>query len=243
MDLVQFLKPKISPTELNSFSTCPLSWYYGKQKYPCLTTDDSSLMFGRGVHEAIELYYQNISDNPSESSMSAVLEDALTDTCSQLEISSRELEKVIKNFVAFESRRKQISKHYKPTLVEKRIENDKYVCIVDAYFGDIGLAVNWKTGYSSRLYDGHLIQGKIESMVLESNNYPVKRHAFVMLCTGSVFPLPTVTESWVDSERESMINSIKSGLLQKHEGFQCDYCPYILRCQMRGRKLWHTHSM
>jgi len=231
---------KTSPTSLNRWENCPFQWKCRWEKREGITLDETPMKLGSSVHKMIDIYFKMISPKPKVSEIKAVANTVFESKFDpSLSHVKEDAKRCIRNFIDFEIKRLKTWKVYKPTFTEKRIENDRYLCIVDFHSDEQAITIDWKTGKMSRLWDSQLRQGKINQIVLGDNGYNSKRFLFVGLKTGHILEMPLVATNWVDQQRERMLRMISRGEFPKKKGPLCDnWCPYVLDCEFAEVCLW-----
>lgn len=231
---------KTSPSILNRWDTCPFQWKCNWEKRPGIEIDPTPRDLGNNVHSMIDVYHKMISPKPKASEIKAVANTVFESKFNpSLSHVKKDVKRCIQNFIAFEIMRLKTWKVYKPTFTEKRLENDRYLCIVDFHSDDQGVSIDWKTGKLDRLWNSHLRQGKINQIVLGDNGHNSKRFLFVGLKTGHILEMPLVATNWVDQQREKMLRMIERGEFPKKKGPLCDkFCPYVLDCEFAEVCLW-----
>ena len=231
---------KTSPTSLNRWENCPFQWKCKWQRREGIEIDKTPMHLGSCIHKMIDIYFKMISPKPKVSEIKAVANTVFESKFDPaLSHVKEDAKRCMQNFVSFEIKRLKTWKVYKPTFTEKRLENDRYLCITDFHSDEQGVTIDWKTGKMSRLWDSQLRQGKINQIVLGDNNYNSKRFLFVGLKTGHVLEMPLVTTNWVDKQRERMLRMISRGEFPKKKGPLCDnWCPYVLDCEFAEVCLW-----
>lgn len=228
----------ISPYQMNLFYACSMRWLYNKQGRRGIVVDDSALLFGKAVHNAIGEFFRKVPDHPSADEIEVIAKKIFGE-CNRLMIKERKqrLERIRDNFISFEKKRMRTWKHYKPTFVEEKLKSDQFVGILDFYSKEEGVAIDWKTG-SSMMSPNHLRQGKIYEVLLRENNYPAKKIMFLSLESGMALPVPRVTDGWIQKEVDRMRDMIERGRFFANRGPLCGWCPYILDCDFEGTCFW-----
>ncbi len=239
--LKKYLKRgKMSPSDMGSIAHCPLQWQFRKEGRVGIEVDFRRRLLGSNIHNMIKTYFQRISNKPSKFEIERVAENVWEEKFNSRDLNSlrKRGERCWANFVSFELDRLKKWKVYKPTIVEAKKENDKYVCIADLHSDSQKTTIDWKTGRLDRLNDPELYQAKINLVVLNDLGYKTEKFLFVALYTGRVLEMPMVTEDWLEQERQKMMKMIKTGDLPKNQSVLCGWCAYILDCEFGGTCLW-----
>lgn len=232
------ISPLTSPSQMNLFFACSRRWLYNKQGKRGIVTDDSALVFGKTVHNAIEEFFRKVPDHPSADEIESIAKKVFGEYDRQMIRERKQrLERIRDNFISFEKKRMRTWKHYKPTLVEEKLKSSQFVGILDFYSKEEGVAIDWKTG-SSMMSPNHLRQGKIYELLLRENNYTVKKVIFFSLESGMALPVPRVTDGWIQKELDRMRNEIEQGRFFANRGPLCGWCPYILDCDFGETDFW-----
>jgi len=230
---------KISPSSLNSFDSCSLSWLYRKLKRQGIEVDDTPARLGLNVHHMIHVYFDEVPENPNEKNIVSLAEKIFTDLFDKsLSHVKDKGHRCWKNFLSFERDRLHHWPAYKPTDTETTFENSDFLCIVDFFSDDCGVALDWKTGSLDRLWDDQLRQGKINLMCLEDNGHPITKFFFVGLDNNRVLEMPSVSRAWVEDDAAKMRRMVAQGKFPKRKSKLCDYCEFQLDCQFSDVCLW-----
>lgn len=230
---------KISPTDMNLFYTCPRAWKYHTDGKPGIYVDETLTLLGKAIHQAIEEFYTRIGERVTARAIEKTAEDLWREKFEELPGDiKRRANRCWRNFVAFEKWRLKNWEVYPPTFVEKRLENDEFVGVVDFYSRPEETVIDWKTGGLTQLGDEELRQGKIYQILLEDNGFKVREVLFVLLLTGRVLEMPLVTRGWIEKEREGMLRMIKEGRFPRRVTGYCKNCPYRLDCEFSDMRLW-----
>ena len=233
----------VSPSDMNAFlpdNGCPLRWRFRKVGKTGIAVDRLGLLLGSNIHLMIKLYFQRISDRPTSAEVKRVAESVYRDSFNSRELSSlkKKAELCWSNIVSFELGRLRTWKVYKPTLVEEKMSDEKYVGIIDFHSDPHATTIDWKSGKLNQLGDNELRQGKVYKILLGGNEHQTGRVLFVALYTGRVLEMPMVTTGWIDSEREKMLGMVRQRQFPKNAGPLCGWCPHILDCEFSGVCLW-----
>ena len=232
----------ISPSLLNSFNTCPLRFKYGSEDLAKIEVDTDRLEYGLEIHKKIQDYMNKVRNDISPKEIEGLCRQTFGEGSKF--VRKDVAEKVKQNFLDFEIRRKERFKVFKPTMTEEKLgahlfkDLPPFVCIVDAYWKEDKTCINWKTGSGVQIEDYHLIQGKIEKMILESWGFPVERYWFVCLGNGKTLELPSITDGWIKNKCDELMSCIKNDLFQKRQSKLCEWCESQLRCSFDGDCLW-----
>jgi len=228
---------RISPSELNSFLFCGSKWDFGKKNLPQLPTDDSKLLLGTSVHQAIGDYYTKIPSKPTLIEIENQAQKSFGDFVENTSHQKQKVERLLKNFIRVEQSRLKTFKVFKPSMIEKKIYFDVLVGIVDAYFQEDGICIDWKSGYAGdTLSNDYLRQGACYRMMLNKTGLPCNKVILAMLDNGRCFEVPQTSDSWVYAE----IDKFKFGTVHPNPGNWCQNCQFSIRCQFEqlGVGLW-----
>ena len=117
---------------------------------------------------------------------------------------------------------------YRPTFLEEKmnanVDGVEYFCIVDSFWADDGILIDWKTGQKVTLDVKDYIQGTLEKMVLEARGHTVKKVLFIMLLTGQAMEMTHQPNSFIHDRALRMIREWKTGEFPKTKGQKCNYC-------------------
>lgn len=237
------LPSHLSPSKINQFRNCPKQYLYEKQEVRTIPTDDTALVFGLAVHNAILSYFLEISDDPSPGEIEEVADKNFNESPIEIiESNKSRTRKIAEYFVKFEKKR-LLNGNYKPTLIEKRFNIElfsdlpPFVGKTDLYVEGQGLLIDWKTG-KGIMSDSWMLQGKIYKMALENEGYQVERVVFVGLDTGQSLELPRTTSGWVHQVVGGVVDMIKRDRFPRCVSPLCNWCPFQLACECRGIGLW-----
>jgi hypothetical protein len=238
----------LSQSQMNLADQCPRAWYYYRIHAPVIQGDMSYAEAGSVIHESIAEYYGIIADNPHDGEISGTFKQVLERNWTAKESLIKQLsgrrDKCITNFLNFEKVRMKGGGKYKPMFVEQNItgiiNRIEYRAIVDAYWEDSGVAVDWKTGNKVILEMPDYIQGHMSTMILRSHGLTVNRFIFVSLLAGTVLELPKVDDRLIEEKALKMVDFWNKGTFPKTPGEGCTYCNWVLRCALeeRGMCLW-----
>lgn len=230
---------KTSPSSLNRWENCALNWLCYKQKRPGIEIDTTARDLGGNVHDMIDTYFGMISETPTEKEIRTIAQSVFDEGFkNSLSHVKKAAVRCWKNFVEFEIDRLKTWPVYAPTLTEARLENERFLGIVDFYSEECRIGIDWKTGNLNQLWDDQLRQGKIYEMLLTDNSHPIDHFYFVSLKAGRTLELPYVTTGWVDQQYQRMQRMIKRGQFPKKKGPLCKWCSYILDCEFSDVCLW-----
>ena len=238
----------ITQTQMNHNERCPRSWIYYRRKVPQIDSDKRYAIAGTVVHESIEEYFRNIPDNPHSGLINGTFNGILNRKWEPYkevlkEITNRKV-KCAENFIKFETNRMNTFTRYRPTFLEEKrnatIEGIDYFCIIDSFWADDGILVDWKTGQKVNLDVADYIQGMIEKMVLEAHGFKVNKVLFVMLLTGNALEMSPQPVNFIHDRAIQMINYWRTGDFPKKKGQACHYCGWNLRCSLEEQRkcLW-----
>ena len=233
----------VSPSDMNGFlpdSGCPLRWRSRKERRVGIAVDRLRMFLGSNIHEMIKTYFQRISEKPSAAEVKSVAESVFQEGFNRRELSDekKRAERCWDNFVSFELNRLKTWKIYKPSLVEEKLTNEKYVGVIDFHSDPQSTAIDWKSGNLNQLGDNELRQGKVYENLLGSNEHRTGTVLFVALFTGRVLEMPNVTDGWIDGERSKMLGMVRQHQFPKSVSPLCGWCPYILDCEFSEVCLW-----
>jgi len=224
---------------MNRHKNCPLSWLYYKQKRVGIPLDDSDAQLGLNVHDMTDIYFDKIPDIPIEEDIREIAELVFDENFrADLSNKKRKGQRCWDNFIKFEIDRLRTWPVYKPTFTEKRLENHRFIGILDFYSEECGIAIDWKTGKLNQLWDSNLIEAKIYEELLIDNQHPFDKFYFVALQTGRSLEAPYVNKGWLDQHYDRMMRMIKRGDFPKIKGPLCPYCIYQLDCEFSDVCLW-----
>lgn len=233
----------LSPSRINQFRNCPRQYLYEKEERRTIPTDDSALIYGKAIHNAILSYFLEISDDPNPDEIEEVTKTSFAEGgVDVIESNKARTKKIIENFINFEQKRLKKG-NYKPTLVERKFQAELFSDLpsftgkTDLYVKGQKLLVDWKTG-KGIMSDSWMLQGKIYEMALKNEGYPVERIVFVGLETGQSLDLPRTTEGWVYKIVKGVVDMISRDRFPKCETPLCGWCPYQLACGFEGVGLW-----
>lgn len=230
----------ISPSSGNRFFNCAFQWrcHYDKGRSP-IELDTTARDLGLNVHNMNDIFFEQISAEPTADEIQTLAWNIFDANFNRsLSHVKDKAERCIKNFIKFEKNRLLTWDTYKPTFTEKQLRDDKYLAIIDFYSKEEKTGIDWKTGKLSKLWDSQLRQGKICQTVLNNNNYPCEKFLFVGLGNGRVLEVPRLSDLWLEQQRVKMVKMIRADKFPKNPGSLCDYCGYILDCQLSGECLW-----
>lgn len=239
------VREKISPSALNTWYTCPYSFYC---KYianrPTIKTPDTA-MFGQTVHRCIEHYYDMATVKTKRSEVYELLEKAFTtggnySTTSRKQ-ATRKAKKSVQNF-----EEKRISDGVgMPTVQEDMLEAQlrEDLPIIrgkpDVYFEETGEVIDWKTGNYPVLNDSLKVQGKVYELLLRAHGYNPKRIIFDFIVVGKRVILPTVNTGWLVKQVERVVSSMNSQKYNPTPNTLCErWCEYRLSCDLRNCCIW-----
>ena len=236
----------LTPSKINTFNQCPFKyWAHYIARQPQICTDGRAARFGSAVHNIVVLYYDKIDNDSNLKEVSEKMEEAFVEGADwRTDNFKTRLKKVQRNLKAFEVER--LDKGWnKPTLLEKRLKAEFYPDmppfegIVDAYFEDQKMAVDWKTGKYEEMDTSRMVQGKIYQMLLDANGYPTEKILFNNLTLGRRLTLPRITEGWVENVVRQMLQMIKNERFPKRSSGLCNgWCGYALSCAFNKTCPW-----
>jgi len=233
----------ISPSDLNRFSRCPRNWFLNKKGVAGVAVPEREKLYGRAVHNAIQLYFQKIPDNPTAEDIEVTAQEAFEEGRTYaMKGFKAKTKRIVENFVAFEKKRLRTWREYKPSLVEKWMEAKLFEdlppfrAIID-FYGD-GVIVDWKTGKAGRMGNSNLRQGKVYEMVLRNLGYDVKKVSFFNLDLGTNLEVPRVTDGWIYKVARRMMDMVEAERFPKNPSGLCTRCQFQLDCEFDTRCLW-----
>lgn len=231
---------RVYPTSLTSFKKCSQQWSYSQQPdLPVLPMEQDVLLFGSAVHQAIEAYYAKIDENPRPVQIDTLAKQMFADFVgSQFRYLKQRYENCVTNFIRFETERLKKFKVYKPTLVERKLQDGILGGKMDAYFQTDQTVLDWKTG-SPSMGEELTIQGAFYRKVLNDLNMPCTRVLFVDLNHGKVLEAPAVTDAWLQAQVDYMLQ----GEVKPSPGPWCNYCGFVIRCEFSRNGIGNMWSL
>lgn len=245
MSTVNEKMASITQTQMNLAENCPMSWYFYRKKFPKIIGDDRYMLVGTVIHNSIEQYYRTISESPHMGQISGTFKTILDRNWEPhkenlKELFSRKI-KCEENFVKFEIERMKFCNRYRPSMQEEKlnatINGIDFFTIVDCFWSEDGLLVDWKTGNKTSLGTQDYIQGMIEKKILEARGYTVKKVVFAMLLSGQFVEMGLQTDNFLMDRANRMVEYWTSGKFPKIKGQQCLYCGWDIRCALQDSKL------
>jgi len=234
----------ISPSALNDFLSCPYRWKCSKEEKPTIRVDDTAQLFGSAIHNILQIYYSKIDNNLTEDKIVENLDQAFIEGGNWITDSQKaKTKRIYKNIIAFEKER-LLRKQPKPDIVEKRFDAKlfddlpPFHGIIDYYSSSTGIVMDWKTGKNHELDDDKMVQGKLYQMLLEANNYTVKKVVFYFLDTGAEPTIPKVSDGWIYNKAKLMCDMIENDRFPSKPSGLCRFCPYQLNCQYKTKCRW-----
>lgn len=230
----------VSPSDLITFEYCPRDFYFRKSKVVGIGVNDTPRLLGINIHRMIAKYFGRISDKPSPASIRSVAQTVYEQEFDEKRLASmkKRAERCWANFVRFEVRRLKSWKRYMPTIVEGRLKGGGYSVIVDFYSEADRKGLDWKSGRLVGIDTPELIQGKSNTVVLESLGNRCDNFSFVGLLSGREMPLPRVNKGWLDEKKARIRSQVKLGNFPARPSGRCKSCQFILNCQMWKVCLW-----
>lgn len=241
-NLPQFL----TPSKINTHSTCRFKyWAHYIGRVPKIKTPIAPALFGGAVHDIIVNYYNKIDEGIKVDEIAYPMEEAFLEGADyKTDAYKVRLKKIQRNFRDFEIQRINYG-WKKPLLLEERLraelfeELPPFEGIIDAFFEDVGVVVDWKTGKYEEMSSERMVQGKIYEMLLKANGHDVKGVLFNNLNLGRQLTLPKITDGWIKNIGEQMVSSILSNRFPKTENGLCNgWCEYALACSFSGACPW-----
>lgn len=235
----------LTASKINTFNNCSFQFKCSYiERRPQIRVDDTAALFGSAVHDIIVKYYDKIDDSTPSREISKKVDEVFVENSNwKTDVYKKRLKDIQRNLISFELDR--IKKRWrKPVLLEKRLKAElfpdllPFEGIVDAYFQDQKLIVDWKTGRYFQMETSLMIQGKIYEMLLLAHGYSVKLVNFNNLTLGRQLTLPKITDGWLEKEATRILEMIESGRFPKRESGLCGYCSYILSCHFSGVCPW-----
>lgn len=235
----------ITQTQMNLAEKCPMSWYYYRKKVPKTQGDERYMLAGSVIHESIEQYFKSISDNPHSGLISGTFTSIIDRNWEPHKEVLKELysrkTKCTENFIKFEVERLKTCKRYRPTLLEDKkaatVNGIDFFSIIDSYWEEDGLLVDWKSGNKVTLDVQDYIQGTIEKTILQALGHKVNTVMFVMLLSGQKMVMNPQPENFIMERAKKMIQYWMTNTFPKIRGQGCVYCGWNLRCTLLDNKL------
>lgn len=212
------MKENLSQSDLSCFLTCPRQWYYWQIHAPALHIDDTYARLGSFVHEKIALFIKEGKDEF----------DVIP---SRLLRFSDEIRNMKKNFLSF------IKKYGRPDLTEYIIELDGVKGIIDAFYSERQIAVDWKTSKKTEI-DSYLErQASVYVYLLEENGYRVKKFIFYFLREGIEREIPRnqIRRDVMLQEFRYMRYMIEQKNFPAIRGLHCFFCPFQILCDKEDK--------
>lgn len=235
------LKPtRFSPSSINGFFSCPKQWELHRKGIGGIPTNRDFLDLGTCIHESIANYFRIVGSTPTKTQIKRLFTTVFEQEWEKYNLNHlrKRAERIRDNFIIFEQQRVETWKVYLPTLIEKKLSDDTYVCIVDFYSEPERTFIDWKSGNKKDLTNDDLRQGKINEILLKAHNYPVDRILFVALYPNRTFEVPKVGDGFVENERRKMEESIRTGYFPKSYRWCDGWCDVVLDCQLEEENLW-----
>lgn len=209
---------------------CSEQWSFGKQGFKGLPTDDTPILLGTAVHNAIVDYFATISPKPTPVEIDNQVRKSFSFVFDEFKTQRAKIQRLLDNFVKVEQSRLKTFHTFKPTLVEKKLSHDIFVGIVDAYFQDDAICMDWKTGVGSdTLSNAYLLQGSTYRFLLTKSDYPCKKVLVVALGGGRVYEVPQTSDGWLYNE----VEKFRNGTPHTKVGPWCADCAFNVRCQFK----------
>ena len=228
----------VSPTDMSQFLYyCPEQWSFGKQGVVGLPVDDTPLLLGTAVHNAIVDYFATIPTKPTPVEIDNQVRQSFSFVFDEFKAQRIKVQRLLDNFVKVEQSRLKTFRTFKPALVEKRLSYDIFVGIVDAYFQDDAVCMDWKTGVGSdTLSNAYLLQGSTYRFLLTKSGYSCKKVLVVALGGGKVYEVPQTSDGWLYGE----VDKFRNGNVYPKKGPWCADCSFNVRCQFKevGLGMW-----
>lgn len=238
------LPDHLSASSINTFFQCPYKKFCDYKKRQKIPTDRKSADFGVAVHSVIPSYYGDIDDFPSRVDMLDAIEVAFSEGGNYATTSMKTKYSRVKNhFIRYEERRIR-EKRRKPTIVEKVFTSKIFEDLppfqwkLDAYFSDVKMLVDWKTGNNVQMDDELVLQGLLYKLGLIKEGHEVDKVIFVDLTKGNEPPMPMITSGFLYSKARQMCDMIVNDRFPSKESYLCNYCEYKLSCELRYYCPW-----
>jgi len=235
-------------TQMNLAEKCSLSWFYYRKKVPRVVSDDRYTLAGSIVHESIKDYYKVITDNPHSGVISGTFKEILERRWDPYKEKLKDLynrkEKCKESFIKFEVGRLGRWQKFRPTLIEDKreakLDGIDFFTILDTFWKEDGILVDWKTGNKVMIDTSDYIQGSIEKLILEDNGFTVRKVLFIMLSSGKVIEMPHKPREFILDRARAMIEIWKEQRYERNKEGGCMFCNYQLRCQLeeKGICMW-----
>ena len=244
-ELGDFPLDYLSPSQINDGRKCPFSWASHRSHAPGIVTDMRYADVGTLVHRAIARYYEVISDRPHKGVIEGTFDGILNEMWKFNDYTLENRKRsALKTFVSFEHGRSQKWKQYKPTMVEQylraSVNGITYNTVVDAFWEEDGVIVDWKTGAKNMLNEDDFVQGHVMRMVVRALGFVVNKVIFVCLTSGMYLELPDIKDSFVEDFVHELVGHWKRGVFPRRKGPTCAWCDQRIRCDLMGRRtcLW-----
>lgn len=230
------LSPKqrkvFSPSRIMAFKKCPRRYLYNESNLHKPMGDKTALWFGKSVHQAIQDYYDALSNNPTAGEIKKVAEKSFND-CFDPRLSNR-MRKTngvcLDNFVKFETwRLSEGEKPFKPEVYEKDLASEKFHCYADWYHGT--RIIDWKTGKNPKITEDLQIEMWVQAEVLEANGYKVESIQLCFLRFNKFLNLPKPNLGWLYAQRKEVLEAIELNYFPPKVSILCHWCPFKLRCE------------
>jgi len=237
-------KLSLSPSLISQLRQCPRRWYYEATGIGGVVVEDKHLVYGRAIHNILDMYFDSITSRPSDLQIRLAVEEAFDrGFVPIMKLYGRTNKKVKENFIRFEMERARKWRQYKPDFTERkfavRLWDDlpEFHGIIDFYCSGDATVIDWKTG-DFEMGEDAMLQGKIYELTLKRLGYPVERVLFVDLVHDRRLVMPQVTAGWVYQLAKWSYDLIKSNRFPKKPSLLCTYCPYNVRCSFDSVGLW-----
>jgi hypothetical protein len=234
---------KISQTALSVFRDCEFAYKCYKNRCEAIFFDESVLLTGKYVHEAIDKYYKN------HYLTKATPDDILIETYGILKriwdvtLPIEEFKKAyacLENHAKWESNNSNNGIGTKP-LTEIEVKSEFFYGIIDYVDLTHKKIYDWKTGKSAKLYVGNRIQASIYKELYEYQfKEKLNEFTFFFLYTGvqETVRYGTTKQNEIDQEvqmlKEHILKANEIGEYQKNPRTEsmCRYCNYRLYCKI-----------
>ena len=235
----------LSPSQIITYNTCPYKYYCKYTHRPTIKVSEVAKDFGTGVHDIILAYYKKINeDTPIDMALEKMEEAFAEGNLKTGESKKAKLKRVQSNFKVWETERIKKNRRL-PTFTERTLKAEIFdglppmEGIIDAYYGDTALWVDWKTGDYEEMDFDRMVQGKCYEMLLTANDYPVEGGFFVNLSKGIRNPLPKIADSWLEKKIRTMVERIERFDFSPKKNHYCDgWCEYRLSCDLKNACPW-----
>jgi hypothetical protein len=238
--LRRLLNRRRSPSSISAILTCPLAWYCGATGKPMIKTDTRHLDLGTAVHEIIANYYRRQTPDMTLIQRKELIDDlfARNAKLSILDNMKTKISDVNAGFKKFETQRLKVYPGFEPSFIEKRLSNNRFVCITDLYSKPNKLGLDWKTGRVTEIDMAKQIQAAVNYRMLDESENPCDHFVFIGLVGGTMVEAPKPKKEWIEAIDDSVIEIIRKGEFPATPHEWCSGCPSQIRCAFREVDIW-----